>query len=275
MLHFAIAGSPLSTPKPGGTVEGLKRAHALGITAMEIEWVQNVPRDPARMVEIRATAESLEMTLTAHAPYYVNLNASDAPKLAASKQRVLAALSMAELAGVRSVCVHAAFNLGLAPAKVYENVKRAVSSILERKSVQFPHVNLALETMGKPSQFGSFDEAVTLSKECGIYPCVDFAHLHAREQGAINTVPEWDALFDRYAAMLGTASLNQMHMHYSGIMFGKGGERKHLPFRESDARWKEFLSVLKRRKVGGVLVCESPAMEEDTLLLQNTYERSK
>jgi deoxyribonuclease-4 len=124
-LHFAVAGVPHSTPKPGGTVEGLKHAKKLGITAMEIEWVQNVPKDPKRMKEIRQTAEALEMTLTVHAPYYVNLNSPDPAKLSASIGRIVSALEMSELAGVRSVCVHAAFNLGQQPDVVYKNVKAA------------------------------------------------------------------------------------------------------------------------------------------------------
>lgn len=273
MLHFAIAGSPMSTPHPGGTVEGLRTAKGLGISAMEIEWVQNVPSSKERMAEIRSVAQELDITLTAHAPYFVNLNSPEKPKLAASKQRVLAALTQAELAGVVSVCVHAAFNLGRQPAEVYDNVSRAVGDILRKKEQYFPHVNLALETMGKPSQFGSFEEALQISKDFALYPCVDFAHLHAREQGAINTAAEWDALLDRYEDVLGAKALSHMHIHYSGIEFGKGGERKHLPLKESDANWKEFLTVLKQRKVGGVLVCESPLMEEDTLLLQRTYAK--
>ena len=40
MLHFAVAGVPLSTPGSGGTVKGLEHANSLGITAMELEWVQ-------------------------------------------------------------------------------------------------------------------------------------------------------------------------------------------------------------------------------------------
>ncbi|MFH1670333.1 MAG: hypothetical protein ABIA92_01970, partial [Patescibacteria group bacterium] len=71
LLHFAVAGAPLSTPSPGGTVEGLKRAHDLGITAMEIEWVQRVPNAPKHMEEIRKVAEDLNMYLTVHAPYFV------------------------------------------------------------------------------------------------------------------------------------------------------------------------------------------------------------
>ena len=178
---------------------------------------------------------------------------------------------MSELAGVRSVCVHAAFNLGQPPETVYENVSRAMDMILQKKAKLFPHVNLALETMGKQAQFGTLEETLRISKDFGQYPCIDPAHLHARTNGAFNTEREWNEMIDLYEKYLGKKSLGFMHMHYSGIEYGLKGEKKHLPLEKSDANWKVFLRVLKDRKIGGTLVCESPAMEKDTVLLSKTY----
>lgn len=272
MLHFAVAGVPHSTPAPGGTVEGLIRAKKLGITAMEIEWVQNVPKSPERMAEIRETAETLGIVLTVHAPYFINLNSPDRAKLAASKKRITDALSMAELCGARSVCIHAAFNLGLPSEKVFEHVRRATEDIMKFKKQLFPHVNLAYETMGKGSQFGTLEEVLKLSKEFGIYPCIDPAHMHARTNGQWNSTKEWNTMFDLYEQYLGKKALKSVHMHYSGIAYTAKGERKHLPLQKSDAKWKDFLKVLKKRKVEGIVVCESPLLEKDTLLLKQKYE---
>lgn len=275
MLHFAVAGVPLSTPKPGGTVEGLKHAAKLGITAMEMEWVQRVPENEERMLEINATARKLGMTLTVHAPYYINLNSPDSATLAASKKRILDALRMSEIAGVRSVCVHAAFNLGLPPDAVYENVRRAVDDVMSFKFKMFPSVNLGLETMGKPTQFGTLEDVLRISQEFDLYPVVDPAHMHARTNGMVNTTKEWDEMFDLYEKYLGKASLKNVHMHFSGIAYGPKGEKHHLPLLESDARWQDFLKVLKKRKVEGTVVCESPLLEKDTLLMQKTYKALK
>lgn len=272
MLHFAVAGVPLSTPK-GGTVEGLKHAHSLGITGMELEWVQRVPSTPERMEEIRKTAEELEMSLTVHAPYYINLNAKEPEKLAASKVRILDALSMAQLAGARSVCVHPAFYLKMDPEDVYENVRRATDEIITKRDKMGITVNLAYETMGKVAQFGTLEQVLKLSKEFDIYPTIDPAHMHARTNGEWNTTEEWNTMFDLYEEYLGKASLKHVHMHYSGIEYTEKGERRHLPLKESDARWKDFLKVLKDRGIEGQVVCESPIMEEDTILLQREFAK--
>lgn len=254
-------------------MEGLKRASALGINAMEIEWVQNVPSSVERMEEIRTTAENLDITLTVHAPYFVNLNSPDEAKRSASIQRILKALSMAELAGARSVCVHPAFYMGEDPKKAYENVRRATEKILKQKAKFFPSVNLAYETMGKLTQFGTLEEVLKLSKEFGLYPTLDPAHMHARTNGKINSTKEWNAMLDVYEKYLGRKSLQCMHMHYSGIAYGPKGEKHHLPLEKSDAKWEDFIAALRKRNIGGVVVCESPLLEEDTARMQRAYAR--
>lgn len=272
-LRIAVAGTPYRTPGAGGTVAGLRYAHSLGIEAMEMEWVQRVPMSPERMQEIRETATEIAMTLTVHAPYYINLNSPEKEKLDASIRRILDALSMAQLAGAISVCVHPAFYLGMEPAKAFENVRMATDRIMRHRQKLFPDVNLGFETMGKPTQFGTLEEVLRLSKEFGIYPTVDPAHMHARTNGLINTKKEWEEMFDLYEKYLGKKSLKHMHMHYSGIAYSVKGEKHHVPLLESDAKWKDFLSVVKKRGAEGVLVCESPLLEKDTLLLQQTFKK--
>jgi deoxyribonuclease IV len=272
MLYIAAAGAPATTPKPGGTLKGLERATELGIKAMELEWVQRVPLNQEHQADIRAKAESLAMRLTVHAPYFINLNAVEPEKLIASKERIIAALSMAQIAGAHSVCVHPAFYLKQDPTEVYSRVLAAVQDIMKQKEALFPDVNLGLETMGKHTQFGTLEEVLKISKECNIYPVVDFAHIHARQNGAFNTTEEWKQALELYTEYLGPDSLQCMHMHYSGIEYTAKGERRHLPFEESDANWRELLQLLKKSGVAGSLVCESPLLEQDTLLLQNFYE---
>jgi deoxyribonuclease IV len=270
-LNIAAAGSPKSTPKPGGSLEGVKRVAELGLTALELEWVQRVPENIVHAQELHDTAQKHNVLLTVHAPYFINLNAKDPEKLDASIHRILSALRMGKIVGAKSVCVHPAFYLGDSSDVAYKNVYAAMESIMTF-SDDFTGVNLGLETMGKPTQFGTLEENLQLSKEFGLYPVVDFAHLHARSNGNCNTLDVWKECLDLYVQYLGAESLNTMHIHYSGIAYSEKGERHHLPFADSDARWQEFLQFLHVSSVGGVLVCESPLLEDDTLLLQQFYD---
>ena len=70
---------------------------------------------------------------------------------------------------------------------------------------------------------------------------------------------------------LGDNALKDMHIHMSGISYSVKGERKHLPFEESDFNYKACLKALKDFNVEGCIVCESPILEKDALLLKEYY----
>jgi len=127
------------------------------------------------------------------------------------------------------------------------------------------------EIMGKGSQFGTIDEVLSLSIELeGVAPCIDFAHWHART-GGFNSYPEFASILSLVRERLGETALDNMHIHVSGINYGNKGEIKHLNLKESDLQYVELLKALKDYDVKGLVICESPNLEEDALLLQKSY----
>jgi deoxyribonuclease-4 len=106
-----------------------------------------------------------------------------------------------------------------------------------------------------------------------VLPCLDFAHLHARPgDGSLNTYEEWAALLQLYRQSLGESALKQLHIHLSGIEYGPKGEKNHLKVLESDLKMGELFRALKDVGAGGRILCESPVMEEDALLMKRTWQ---
>ena len=128
--------------------------------------------------------------------------------------------------------------------------------------------------MGKPSQFGTVAENLRLSGELeGVAPCIDFAHWHARS-GAFNSYPEFAALLAQVKESLGRAALDDMHIHFSGINYTAKGERNHLDLKDSDFNYTELIKAMRDYAVKGLVICESPNLEEDAQLLQETFRKS-
>jgi len=100
---------------------------------------------------------------------------------------------------------------------------------------------------------------------------MDFTHWHART-GTFNSYQEFTSILLQIKERLGRAALDNMHIHVSGIAYGSRGETKHLNLKESDFQYMEFLKALKDYDVKGLVICESPNLEEDALLLQATYD---
>jgi deoxyribonuclease-4 len=270
-LLFGTGGVPVSA-KSRSTEAGIERIAELGLGCMEVEFVQGVKMSPQVAVSVGELAARKNVVLTAHGPYYVNLNAVEPQKVHMSKERILQTARIAALFGARSITFHAAFYLKNTPAETYAVVKKHLQEVVNILQKEGNKVTISPEVTGRPSQFGTLEELLRLSSEIeGVAPCIDFSHWHARTRKA-NSYQEFLAMLDQVEKKLGRRGLDNMHIHLSGIAYGNKGEIKHLMLPDSDLQYAHLLKALKERKAKGVVICESaPYLEQDALLLQQTY----
>ena len=270
-LLFGTGGVPVSA-QSRSTEAGIERIAELGLGCMEVEFVQGVRMSSEVAVSVGELAARKNIVLTAHGPYFVNLNAAEPQKVHMSKERILQTARIAALFGARSITFHAAFYLKNTPAETYAAVKKHLQDVMNTLQKEGNKVTISPEVTGKPSQFGTMEELLQLSSEIeGVALCIDFSHWHART-GKANSYLEFIAILDQVEKKLGRRALDNMHIHLSGIAYGNKGEIKHLMLEDSDLHYAELLKALKERKAKGVVICESaPYLEQDALLLQQTY----
>ncbi len=269
-LFFGTAGVPRSA-KASNSPAGIERISELGLDCMELEFVQGVRMSEKGAGKVLETAGRENVAMSVHAPYYINLNSPEKEKLKASMERIYQAARIGSLCGAESIVLHAAFYQKSSKQAVYENVSKALLELTKQLRGEGIPAVLRPETMGKRSQFGTLEEVLALSEEIeGVMPCLDFSHMHARE-GKENSYPEFTAILSKVEDALGKEGLANMHMHVSGIEYDKNGEKRHLALRESDFNYPELLKALKEFKIRGRVICESPILEEDALLLKKTY----
>ena len=269
-LLFGTGGTPHSS-KSKSTMDGIRRIAELGLGCMEIEFVQGVKMGEAGARLVGEVASKAGVKLSAHGPYFINLNAHEPEKIRASQDRLLQTARIASICGAESVTFHAAYYLGDPPEKAYSAVKKYLEEVMHQLKREDNRVWIRLETMGKLSEFGSIEEVLSLSSELErVAPCLDFAHWHART-GNFNSYQGFTSILEQVEERLGRAALDNMHIHVSGIDYGKKGEIKHLNLKESDFHYAELLRALRDYEAKGIVICESPNLEEDALLLQATY----
>ena len=272
-LLFGTAGIPLSS-NPRTTVDGIKHVRNLGLQAMELEFVRNINITKDKAPEVKKSAEQSNVVLTCHAPYFINLNSLEKAKIKASIDRILNSARIAHLCGGYSVCFHAGFYMNMEQKKVYDIIKHNLKEIISALKKENNSIWIRPETTGKETQFGNVDEILQLSQELdNVMPCVDFAHFHARTNGKYNTYKEFASILEAIEKKLGKRGLENMHMHITGIAYGPKGEKNHLNLKESDLKYQELLKALKDFKIKGVVISESPNIEEDALLMQKVYEK--
>ena len=155
---------------------------------------------------------------------------------------------------------------------VYEKIKTQTKIITDTLANDNNKIWVRPETTGKATQWGDLDEIIRLSKEFEtVLPCVDFSHLHARYNGIVNTYDEFAEIFEKIGNELGQIALDNFHAHIAGIEYSAKGEKKHLNLEESDFNYKDLLKAFKTFGIKGVIVCESPNIEDDAKLLKDYY----
>jgi deoxyribonuclease-4 len=273
-FRFGTVGSPTGTPKkPGGSVGAIQFSRSIGLDTMELGWVQSVRVSVETCAVIRAAASAGDVALSVHAPYFINLNANDEewPK---SRQRLMDAAHYGNLAGATDIIFHPGSYFEQPAAEVLKVAIPRLQGCVDELRAAGNLVILRPETMGKSAMLGSLEDTLEMSKSIlGVLPCIDFAHLHARPgDGSVNSYEEWAALLEVYGKSLGESALKGLHIHLSGIEYGPKGEKNHLPVADSDLKLRELFRALKEFGAGGRILCESPIMEDDALLMKRTWE---
>jgi deoxyribonuclease IV len=269
-LLFGTAGIPLGT-KGRGTLAGIKQVNSLGLDGMELEFVRGINISSEQAPLVKKVAADEGVILTAHAPYYINLNSDDISKKKASIMRIVDTARIASLCGAYSITFHAGFFMGISKEQVYLAIEESIREIMRILDDEGISIWIRPETTGKDSQFGSLQEIISLGKTFPrLLPCVDFSHLHARA-GKQNSFSEFGETLSLIESELGKKALENMHMHLSGIEYGQKGEKRHLNLKESDMNYQDLAKALKNFKVKGIIISESPNIESDSLLFRDTY----
>ncbi|MFH1751315.1 MAG: TIM barrel protein [archaeon] len=275
-LFFGTAGIPI-TAKENSTVSGIKRIKELGLNAMELEFVHGVNMKKEKALKVRKTNEKEKIKLSVHAPYYINLNAEKESIVKASIKRIVDSAVIGGIAGAEYVVVHLGYRMMKERKQVMEAMTENTGKTLDKLKEKNCKLMVCGETTGKVSQFGDLDELIELSdnlksKQFGV--CVDFAHLHARGNGCLKNLKDFERILETIKKQK-PEWLKELRMHVSGINYSEKGERNHLNLDESDFKYKELLKALKKFKVSGRIICESHNLETDALKMQNYWKQLK
>lgn len=275
VLRFGPAGVPLrfgSTP----VEEAIKRSREeLGLEAFEVEFVYGVRMKDEVADRIRKYVSENDVVLSSHAPYYVNL--CNPEKFENTKRHLIQSILKTERAGGWITVVHPGFYGKLSKEEAYKVTKDALSRIIEEaKARGLKKAYFGLETMGKPSQFGSLEENISLMEELdNVYLVIDFAHIVARDnvdfstkENVISFLQKLDSIVPDY--------LSRIHAHFSGIEYSEKGEKRHLPIEEVDnPSYKAVLEAMVELGVKGTIISESPLIEDDALRMKAFYTSLK
>src|SRR5688500_8169663 len=159
---FGTVGSPSGTPKkPGGSVGAIAFSKSIGLNTLELGWVQSVRVTEATCELIKAARDEHGVSLSVHAPYFINLNAlaEEWPK---SRKRLMDAAHYGYLAGATDIIFHPGSYFGNNPIDVLKiAIPRLKAFMDELRKAKNP-VILRPETMGKSAMLRQFEDELAM-----------------------------------------------------------------------------------------------------------------
>ena len=266
-IFLGPAGIP-TVAEDRTTEGGIKKVSEVGLNCIELEFVRNVYLNQKKAEEVGKLAKELNIQLTVHAPYFINLLSDKKSTVEASKKRILESLDRAERMNAKAVVVHAAYYGNLSKEEAFEKMKSITEEILdEAKKIGINKTLLAYETMAKESQFAGLEELLKLMKEMKsrqLTVNVDFAHLFARNNGKIN----YSEILEKLKGF------DQIFSHFSNVKFNVNTKKfvdVHVPI-NSHPPFKPLAEEILKRKLNITIISESPILEQDSLKMFKIFK---
>ncbi len=278
MIKFGVAGNSLSFYAEGHerTEEAAKWCRERGIDVFEYSFGRGVTMNEATAKKLGAAFSAEGVELSVHAPYFINFSNPDPEMISKSIGYVLASCKKAVDFGGERVVVHPATQGKMtrdeARAVMTENVK-ILHGALEEKG--YDKLKICFETMGKTAQMGTLDEIIEIVGlfDC-YYPCIDFGHINAREQGILNKPENYNTLIKKMLDFLPKHKVFNMHVHFSKIQYGAKGEIRHLTFADNvyGPDYRPLMEIFHSEGMTPVIISESDGTQaEDSMEMKRYY----
>jgi len=258
--------------------EGLKSSHqapawiaAQGLNAYEYAAGHGVSIGEATARAIGEAAASSGVSVSIHAPYYINCGSPEEEKQLASIDYLLKSARAVDWMGGNRVIFHVGCPGKRRREEAFAdcvNTVRAARIALDEAG--FDHILLCPETMGRPSQIGTLDEILFLCKEDErMIPTIDFGHLHAAGRGCMTDEAAFEAVVVLMLNELGYDRCRHFHSHFSKIAYTAKGERQHMTFSDTDfgPDFIHLAPILVKYHLEPTIICESRGTQADDALI--------
>lgn len=278
-VKFGPAGNCDSfTAKFKSSLDAPSWLAGLGLDCYEYQCGKGVRVSETMAEKMKANAEQNHISVSLHAPYFINLANPAEESLEKNIGYVLASCKAADQMGGRRIVIHSGTLMKRSREEALAIAKRSLRAILQTcDEAGFGHMTLCPETMGKINQLGNLDEVLELCElDERLIPCVDFGHLYARSLGADEGKKVFTRILDKMQNQLGVARASRFHSHFSKIEFTlSGGEKRHRTFSDSGGFGPDFeplMEELAKRDWSPTIICESAGTQaEDALTMKQYY----
>ncbi len=280
MIKFGPAGNDVLFYEKGykNSEDAPKFLYDLGLNAFEYPCGRGILIKEEKAKLIGEKAQEYGITISVHAPYFINFASPDSEQIDKSNNYVLNSLKLVKNFGGNRVVVHTGSNGKLTREQALNNVRKNLKNLVKLiYDNGYDDCLVCLETMGKYTQIGSYQEIVDLCLIDKVFiPTFDFGHINCVEQGKLKTKEDFKKIFNYAIEKLGINKVKNIHIHFSQIEFTEKGEQRHLVL-DNGKFGPDFAPLalaIKELGLEPTIICESKdIMAQDAVKMKNIYEK--
>jgi len=276
-IKFGVAGFPINffSSKYGKKRENIFTwLKELNLDVIELQCTYGIRMKEEQANLYRELAKESDITLTMHAPYYISLASQKDDVVERSKQEVIKAFELAQILNVNRIIFHPGAGYGKTEEDRKNGLNKLISALNSiKKDINTTNIKIYPEIGGKINQLGSLEEIIEICKKVEYArPCIDLAHLHARELGSITSKDKIIMALKKIEKELGRNILEETHFHVYPVDYTDKGEKVHKAFgekKESEQlsllennneylpRAEDYIDAIKEMRLSPITICEA------------------
>lgn len=276
-IKFGVAGFPLNF---FSSTFGKKRENifawleSIGLDVIELQCTYGIRMKEEQAKLYRQLAKEHNITITIHAPYYISLASQNESVVERSKLEIKKAYDLAKVLGAKRIIFHPGAGYGKTLEDRQNGLKRLIDALNSlQNELDTQNIKLYPEIGGKINQLGSLDEIIEICKNVSYArPCIDLAHLHARELGSMNSSEKIVKVLQKLEKELGRNVLEETHFHVYPVEYNEKGEKVHKAFgdkidneqlslfaenSEYMPKAEDYITAIKEMNLTPITICEA------------------
>ncbi len=291
-IKFGVAGFPINffDSKYGKKRENIFAwLKEIDLDCIELQCTYGIRMKKEQAVLYRSLAEEHGILITMHAPYYISLASQKEEVVERSKLEIKKAFELAELLGVSRIIFHPGAGYGKTEKERKLGLKKLIDALNSiKKDIDTQNIKIYPEIGGKVNQIGSLDEIIQICKNVDYArPCIDLAHLHARELGSMSSKNKIVDVLKKIERELGRDILEETHFHVYPVDYSDKGEKVHKAFGDKKEinqlslfetddeympRAQDYILAIKEMKLTPITICEAHNTQDiGAKLMKNLY----
>lgn len=228
-----------------------------------------IARSYSELSELRTMADELDVQLSIHTPYYMDI-ISEGELCFKSMDSIKWAGLIANELGAKMVVTHVGLYGDVSAKTAHKRAKERLGELAKWYKKHGIKSHIGLELSGRQEVFGSLSEVVRLCKDMKqLVPVVNFAHYHSREEGLLREPKDFDKLLDTVMDV----SDGEIYTHFSGVEHEGGNEKRFTSIKKGDLRFEPLAEALVERNDPITIISSSPLLEHDAMYMKVILER--